>query len=428
MESVNNMMIDTHNLLREKFKTLDFEKEIGSVLKKLGYVYDLNLQTGDFKIIAAPGCYVKARRDHEHYVITVEMNYNGFSASASDKTWVDDRGLNDLPLLISPFGLENYKFIFDKLIASLQEEYARYETMNKGDKGAKLISNLIWPVLRKLKLSGVKIDRCDGNPGYFWLIKQLFGNASLRVKVCFNDYEEGCYRLAAAIKRKPSCVLDNGEMDYNRDAPYHNDKPLTNHGRGRGLVKTMEDAKMVYNPSMMALEHNSQTDSEMTKVLSDMGYVFSKDNQLYTIYINSDTVIQKNNKNQLWLKDLSSGLVTDNICMDNDEFVYLLKLIAVGTAALDGYNYFYWKKNVWYSFLSDIISVMLPTSFRLYHVQYLDKSFFVISNGNESRTIDTDTPQLMQSLYKIIEILIAGKKLSSDIEKNLVEVYIDHTK
>lgn len=404
---LNNLVYKGLSELRTNIKNLDYEKTVGNVLKKWDYSYTLQPDTGDFTITAAPGCYVRAELGDELYKISLEINYNDLSASSKEVR---------SPILITPYSIQDCKSVFDILVTGLQTEYAKCEAINKGKKGTQLINSLVRPVLRKLKLQGVKVERCDEELGYFRLVKQLAGNVSLSVKISFNDYEEGCSRLAEVVKSKP---------DYNnREAPYYYHKPLTNHRRGRGLVDTMENAKMVYNPSLMVSEHNNQTDSELSKVLSDMGYIFSKDKQLYTIYISADTVIQKNDENHFWFRDLSNGLVSDKICMDNDEFVYLLKLIAVGTTALDGYNYFYWKKNVWYSFLTDILPVMLPTSFKLYYVQCWDKSFFVINNGNEFYTFDTNSPKLMQSLYGIIDMIISGKTNFDEIEKEQVEIHI----
>lgn len=51
-DSVRKIIFDAHKLLLENFKSMDFEKTVGSALKKCGYVYSIDTASGDFTITA----------------------------------------------------------------------------------------------------------------------------------------------------------------------------------------------------------------------------------------------------------------------------------------------------------------------------------------------------------------------------------------
>lgn len=190
-------MDNSRKCIDRLYKSMDFEAVVGSALKKFGYVYNLDAKSGNFSITAAPGYYILANWKDHVYHIHIQINQSGFSVDSIDASNL---------LVISPYDVENCKILFDNMIATLQTECAKYESAIKGDKGAKLLKSMINPILRKLKLYGTTLEKCDEQLGTFWLTKKLANNVSLRTRISFGNYEEACYELADAYKAK---LLEN---------------------------------------------------------------------------------------------------------------------------------------------------------------------------------------------------------------------------
>lgn len=410
---LNNLSYKGLCVLRTNLKNLDYEKTVGNVLKKWGYSYTLQPDTGEFSITAAPGCYVRAELSNELYMISLEINYNGLSASSKDV---------HSSIVITPYCVCDCKPIFDKLVTGLQAEYAKYEAMNKGDKGAKLISSMVRPVLRKLKLSGVKVERCDEEPGYYRLVKRLLSNVSLCVKISFNDYEEGCAKLAAAIKSLPDWVRDNDGIYYTYDLPYYKCR-MENTKCGLGLVKTLDGGKMFYKTPIPTLEKNIEISpaSELSNILSAMGFEYSIDGGIYKIYLNQDIIIRRNNEH-FWFNKLSTGDVSDEFKMDDINFIYMLKLLAIGSKSNGGYKGFVWAWSCTYKFIIGAIRSILPINVKLLDNLRVGDPHIVIVDDSKFFTLRIKSTKFMQSLYNIVEMMVSGKNFFDDLEKDQIEM------
>lgn len=414
-ESVNNIMIRTHNLLRDTFKSLDFKKEVDGVLKTFGYVYELDEQTGDFKIIAAPGCYVKARRDHEHYAITVEMNYNGLSVSGGDKAWIDDRVSYGMPLLISPLGLKHYKFLFEKMIEDLRNEYARYEAINKSDKGAKLLKSMMAPVLRKNKLYRTTVERCDDTTVYV-LKKNVLGNIFLETRITFDTYEEGINRMVDAFENLPNWIMDFNELEFRTNRLFYK-RFMERVGKGLGLIDNPESNKYFYRYlPVVDSTNNDYSQTDLSIKLNELGYIYYVEpDGKYNIFLNKNTLLCRNN-NAVWIKQHLGQPLSETYFIEDTEFYILMKILTWGCPTDDMGDYWTLPR-----LMAESIKKVLPESVDEYSIFH---GGFGIHYKNMWYMIDIANKQWISLTEKVINYMRADNDIMNYLKFPGMEIII----
>lgn len=207
---------------------MDFEGVVGSALKKFGYVYNLDIKSGNFTITVAPGYYIHADWKESLYHIHIQINQSGFLVDSKDR---------DNIFMISPYDIENCKSVFDKIVTDLQLEHEKYESAIKGAMGAKLLKSMIAPTLRKYKLTATQVESCTDDKSVSLLKKKVFGNVFLGTKITFNDYEEGINRMVTAFKNLPNWIMDFDSVTLNSKGVYNrNFSGKVGWGKGLDLI------------------------------------------------------------------------------------------------------------------------------------------------------------------------------------------------
>lgn len=154
-----------------------------------------------------------------------------------------------------------------------------------------------------------------------------------------------------------------------------------------------------------------------------MGFEFSVDGRLYNIYVNSDIIIQRKNDYFQFVK-LSTGEMSDELKIDDTNFIYMLKLLAISSKSYGGYKGFSWKWFCSYEFIIRIIRSILPINVKLGNNLISQNPYVTITDDSNFFTLDSKSPKFMQSLYNIVEMMLSGKTLFEDLEKEPVEIHI----
>lgn len=320
-ESVVTGISNAHSYIRQEFKQLDFEKVVGGALRTCGYTYNLDTVSGNFSIIAASGYYIKATWTGEFYCVHIEINQSGVSASSVNR--------HD-GLMISPFGMENYKSVFDEILVLLQKEAAKYQDAIKGDKGAKLLKSLIAPILRKNKLTGTKVESYYGDKTVSLLKKKVFGNVFFGTKITFNDYEDGINRMVMAFENLPNWIIDFDNVTINTKGPYHRRfNGIVGFGKGLGLINDPDSTTYSYSnlPVFDTATNHYDSQSKLSRELTELDYVYYVDaDSTYNIFLQSDMLLCKNG-NKVWVKKYLGQNLSNETNIVDEEFYVLLKIL-----------------------------------------------------------------------------------------------------
>ncbi len=411
-ESSRNVMSNARKLWVDNFKHFDFEEVVGKDLKELGYVYTLDVKTGEFAITAAPGFYIRAKWKGDMYWVHIEINKSGLSVNTESENNV---------FTISPFGIKNYKSVFDKMIADLRAEFARYESATKGNMGAKLLRPVISRCLRKHKLTETKLEKCDEDPGQFWLLKKLFGNVFVRTKINFDDFEDGIVRIAEAYNSVPDWLKDCTEIEISTKDVYH----WTNQGLGK--IGSLDNRKMSYGtlPPFDDSLNSDYATTKLSKVLDEYGFTYYvEEGGKYNIFLNEYRKLCKENDTVRLVKHTGEILSTTHK-IDDIDFIRLLNMLTWGCT-----RYGYWGDVDWDfgALVGKSILYALPISVSCRLIPGNDMVF--VDGSRISYRVTSMKSGWVSVVWHIVKAFHTGEKLLNvfpDVETIVKERYGNHS-
>ncbi|MBD5215532.1 MAG: hypothetical protein HDS78_03305 [Bacteroidales bacterium] len=330
-DSIRTIIFDGYYLMCEDFKHLDFEKIVGTSLKKCGYVYNIDPVSGDFTITVVSGYYIRAKWKGDLYEINIEISQSGLLANTKGIYWDGYRYDPDYqPLIaISPFAIENYKPLFDKLAEGLRREYMKYEIATKGDMNSQLLKSIMAPSLKSHNLRDVKVEKCDEDQEQFRIIKKVCANVYFSSTAKFYDFENSIANIAKAVDAVPSWIKKSKGLYITFADHFFN---ITYNGiRCTGAPDTLEESRMYYGNSLFS---DSLTEdfspSVITKQLEKRKFKFYVTDYQYNIFLNDELLLCRN-QNNVWIQQVSGEIILKPDSPINDsEFERLLDIITWG--------------------------------------------------------------------------------------------------